>query len=238
MSSSTKHFSEYFKEHNHKFVVIGGQACAILHEDVGDDFGRITKDIDIVLIIGNIDADFFNHFQNYLVIHGYKCSKTEDGNNRYYRFTTASTDAPSIIELFSCAPTGFDLMQNAHLTPVVCTENKSLSAILLNTTYYEFVISHKSIIDNLPVASAECLVILKAKAWLDMKEREHTKTPAQSSDMRKHPRDIDRIINILPQTQFPESLPEEIANDLQSFLIHMENNRPDLSSTLRHYFRL
>ncbi len=44
-------FREYFKEYSHQYVLIGGTACDILLDDLGSSF-RATKDLDIVLIIG------------------------------------------------------------------------------------------------------------------------------------------------------------------------------------------
>lgn len=42
-----KKFKEYFEEHLHQYVFIGGTACDILMTDIGVPF-RATKDLDVV----------------------------------------------------------------------------------------------------------------------------------------------------------------------------------------------
>ena len=40
-------FRDFFKEYNNNYVLIGGTACAIIFDEIGEDF-RATKDLDIV----------------------------------------------------------------------------------------------------------------------------------------------------------------------------------------------
>jgi len=46
---------EYFADHTSQYVFIGGTACDILMDELGTSF-RATKDLDMVLIIGNLLA--------------------------------------------------------------------------------------------------------------------------------------------------------------------------------------
>lgn len=44
-------FQEYFKEYTDQYVLIGGAACSVSFEEQEINFGRTTKDLDIVLIV-------------------------------------------------------------------------------------------------------------------------------------------------------------------------------------------
>ena len=50
-------FRDFFKEYNNNYNLIGGTACAIIFDEIGEDF-RATKDLDIVLIVENINIEF------------------------------------------------------------------------------------------------------------------------------------------------------------------------------------
>ena len=50
-------FREFFSLHENNYVLIGGTACAIIFDEIGETF-RSTKDLDIVLIVENINDEF------------------------------------------------------------------------------------------------------------------------------------------------------------------------------------
>ena len=54
-------FKDYFKDYSDKYVIIGGCACDLLSGEAGVDF-RITKDIDMVLIVEALNSDFVKKF--------------------------------------------------------------------------------------------------------------------------------------------------------------------------------
>lgn len=88
-----------------------------------------------------------------------------------------------MIELFSRNPDFIIREEDALLTPLPIDEEiSSLSAILLNTSYYELLKHGQLILDGIPVLQPTCLIPFKAKAWLDLNERrtcrqqKHTKT--------------------------------------------------------------
>ena len=69
-------FKEWFKGSEEQYVIIGGTACDILMTEEGLDF-RATKDIDLVLIIEAVDANFGKKFWEYVKQAGYEhCSKS------------------------------------------------------------------------------------------------------------------------------------------------------------------
>lgn len=64
MVTGIESFKEWFKGNESQYAIIGGTACDILMTEEGLDF-RATKDIDLVLIIEAVDADFGRKFWDY-----------------------------------------------------------------------------------------------------------------------------------------------------------------------------
>lgn len=64
-------FKEWFKGSEEQYAIIGGTACDILMTEKGLDF-RATKDIDLVLIIEAVDANFGKKFWKYVKQAGYE----------------------------------------------------------------------------------------------------------------------------------------------------------------------
>ncbi len=56
-------------------------------------------------------------------------------------------------------------------TPVHFDEDASLSALLLDKDYYQLLVKEREVIDGYSVLSTKGLIVFKAKAWLDMKNR-------------------------------------------------------------------
>ena len=54
-------FKEHFADHTGQYVLIGGVACALAMEEMGQSF-RVTKDLDIVLCVEALDAAFAEAF--------------------------------------------------------------------------------------------------------------------------------------------------------------------------------
>ena len=57
MVTEIESFKEWFKSSEEQYIIIGRTACDILMTEEGLDF-RATKDIDLVLIIEAVDANF------------------------------------------------------------------------------------------------------------------------------------------------------------------------------------
>ena len=64
-------FREWFRGFEDQYVIIGGTACDILMTEEGIDF-RSTRDIDLVLLIEAITADFGRKFWEFVKAVGYK----------------------------------------------------------------------------------------------------------------------------------------------------------------------
>ena len=111
-------FREWFKGYEEQYVIIGGTACDLLMADEGLDF-RATKDIDLVLIVEAIDAEFATLFWEYIEAAGYEHRNRSTGEVQFYRFMNPTTkEYPTMIELFSRKPEVIILPDTAALTPI------------------------------------------------------------------------------------------------------------------------
>jgi len=211
-------FKEWFKGYETNYAIIGGTACDLLMSEAGIDF-RATKDVDMVLIVEALNSDFSSHFWEYIKMAGYEHRLKSTGKPEFYRFTNPkSSEYPIMIELFSRRTDGITLPQNAVLTPLPVDDDiSSLSAILLDSAYYEFLLNGVTLIDGIPILDAIHLIPFKAKAWLDLTQRKSNGEQVDSKNIRKHKNDIIRLSALLS----PESrliLPETIKNDMKDFL--------------------
>ena len=82
-------FKEWFKGSEEQYAIIGGTACDILMTEEGLDF-RATKDIDLVLIIEAVDANFGKKFWEYVKQAGYEHCNKSSGVPQFYRFRVIS----------------------------------------------------------------------------------------------------------------------------------------------------
>ncbi len=229
MNGFTK-FQESFKGCEEQYVIIGGTACDFIMENAGLPF-RATKDIDIVLIVESLTAEFGKQFWNYVKEGAYAhCSKST-GKAQFYRFySPKSRDYPYMIELFSRNPDFLVLKDDAVLTPLpIDDEISSLSAILLNEPYYELLKAGRMILDGIPILSPTCLIPFKAKAWLDLKERKSLGEQIDSKNIKKHKNDVFRLAQLLSADTKQGLLPG-IAEDMTKFLAEIENEEADLKS--------
>lgn len=71
----------------------------------------------------------------------------------------------------------------------------SLSAILLNESYYELLKTGQIIIDGIPVLKPTCLIPFKAKAWLDLSEQKMIGEQVDSKNIKKHKK--EKMLEIL-----------------------------------------
>ena len=223
-------FKERFQGFENQYVVIGGTACDLLLENNDLPF-RATKDIDIVLIVESITVEFGRQFWEYVKEAGYKHLNKSTGEAQFYRFASPKTnDYPYMIELFSRNPDFIILEEDALLTPLPIDEEiSSLSAILLNTSYYELLTHGQLILDGIPVLRPTCLIPFKAKAWLDLNERRARGEHVDSKNIRKHKNDVFRLAQLLtPATR--QTINPEIAEDMKFFLSAMQNETIDLKS--------
>jgi hypothetical protein len=78
-------FREHFADYRKSFVLIGGVACHEWLATQGLEF-RVTKDMDMVLIVEALDAAFVKRFWEFIEAGKYKGRyKAEDGRQLYQR---------------------------------------------------------------------------------------------------------------------------------------------------------
>ena len=167
----------------------------------GLDF-RATKDIDLVLIIEAVDANFGKKFWEYVKQAGYEHCNKSSGVPQFYRFShPISNQYPAMIELFTRKLDAIQLPEDAVLTPLPMYDDiSSLSAILLDNDYYEFLKQGKVVVDGVTVLDAAYLIPFKAKAWMDLTDRKAAGEHVDSKNIKKHKNDVFRLTELIDPT--------------------------------------
>lgn len=212
-------FRGHFDGHADQFILIGGTAATLAMESAGLEF-RATKDLDIVLHIEALRPDFGSTFWEFVEKGGYQKRETSDsGKPVLYRFQKpADATFPFMLELFCRSPDGIRLPESSRLTPIPFDEGVSnLSAILLDESYYRFILDGRRELDGLSWIGEDRLIPLKAHAWLDLSERKARGETVDSKNIRKHAKDVMRLSQLLsPESSIPA--PPKITEDLERFL--------------------
>ena len=222
-------FREWFKGNESQYAIIGGTACDILMTEEGLDF-RATKDIDLVLIIEAMDVSFGRKFWEYIKQAGYEHCNRSTGVPQFYRFShPASNHYPAIIELFTRKLDAIQLPDDAVLTPLPVDDDiSSLSAILLDNDYYEFLKQGKIIVNGVTVLDAAYLIPFKAKAWMDLTERKAAGEHVDSKNIKKHKNDVFRLTELI-DTSIKIKVPVGVYDDMQKFIERMSEEQVDVN---------
>ena len=212
-------FQEWFKDFENQYILIGGTAASITMTEAGLTF-RGTKDLDIVLQVEVLTPEFGQKFWEFVQAGGYQ---KNEGNPEQkpclYRFQKPQDDEfPHMLELFSRVPDGLNFVPPGHLTPIPMDEQiSSLSAILLDDEYYQFVLTGRKNKYGMPSwVGEDRLIPLKAVAWMEMNERVQKGEKIDSKKINKHLSDIVQLSDLLQPGQVIE-LPEKIKTDLHAF---------------------
>lgn len=230
MVSGVESFRKWFAEYTDQYTIIGGTACDLLMSEDGLDF-RATRDIDMVLIVESLTPEFGRRFWEYVKAAGYEHRNKSTGEPQFYRFSKPSSrEYPYMIELFSGRVDAIELPEDAVLTPLpLDDEISSLSAILMDTDYYQFLREGKIVLNDIPVLDAAHLIPFKAKAWLDLTERNQNGEHVDSKNIRKHKNDVFRL-SILLTSDIRVILSAAIRSDLEKFFSAMEAETIDLKA--------
>lgn len=230
MITGYEKFKERFVGFEGQYVLIGGTACDIIMENEELPF-RATKDIDIVLLVESITVEFGKQFWEFIKEAGYEHLNKSTGKAQFYRFTSPKNrEYPYMIEIFSKKPDFIMIDNKSMLTPLPIDEEiSSLSAILLNDTYYNLLKNGQIVIDGIPVLRPTCLIPFKAKAWLDLRERKNNGEHIDSRNIRKHKNDVFRLARLIT-SDTRQHLEKEIAIDMKCFLRAMTKEEVDLKS--------
>lgn len=189
-------FREHFKGYEDCYTIIGGAACDILMSEANIDF-RLTKDIDMILILEDKKSDFAKMFWQFIKAGEYKCGWKNSEDMHFYRFTEPQSGYPVMIELFSRKP-GYHLDVEEGIIPIyIDDDTSSLSAILLNDDFYKFMLEGRKTVAGLSVLKEEYLIPFKMYAWLDLKRRKTLGEHVNDRDYKKHKNDVFRLIQIM-----------------------------------------
>lgn len=220
-------FGQHFGEWRDQYVLIGGVASWLTMDEAGLPF-RATKDLDIVLVIEALNAEFVGHFWDFIKAGDYQIRQIGGERPIFYRFQNPGNDAyPVQLELFSRAPEGLEHPENATLTPIPTDESvSSLSAILLEEPYYAFLLEGRQHNEEVTFIGADRLIPLKAHAWLNLSARRQDGVQVDSKNIRKHRNDVLLLSGQL--TDEPIELPARIKNDMRAFLLRLAEEEFDL----------
>jgi hypothetical protein len=210
-------FRDHFADFTEHYVLIGGSASELVMNEAGVNF-RATKDLDIVLCIEALDKAFAEAFWTFVQAGGYELQEKSAGKKIFYRFIKPADETyPFMLELFSRNPDNLVLGDDSHLTPIpVADDVSSLSAILMDENYYQFLRQHKTTIDGISVVKQECIIPLKARAWLDLNARKDAGEEVDTKDIKKHKNDVFRLFQVIPP-ELQVELPQAIADDMTRF---------------------
>lgn len=225
-------FKQFFNGFEENYVIIGGTACEI-HEDLYAQTPRATKDIDIILVVEALSAQFVSKFWEFVKAGNYEqrnvgTNENAEPKHEYFRFLKpANTDFPFQVELFSRSLGLMNIPDDARITPIPVDEDlSSLSAILMDDDYYHFTIEHSTEEDGVHIANIESLICLKCKAFVDLSQRKSKGESVDSKHIAKHKKDVLRLAAMLtPASRF--ELPETMKNDVKCYCDMVSSDLPN-----------
>lgn len=189
-------FRDKLKGFEDCYTVIGGAACDILMSEADVDF-RLTKDIDMILILEDKKVEFAKTFWEFIKEGEYKCGWKNSDEIHFYRFTEPKSGYPVMIELFSRKP-GYHLDVEEGIIPIhIDDDTSSLSAILLNDDFYNFMMEGRKIVAGVSVLAESYIIPFKMYAWLDLKRRKEVGEHVNERDYKKHKNDVFRLLQIM-----------------------------------------
>ena len=220
-------FREHFADYSEQYVLIGGTACTLALENGGLEF-RSTNDLDIVLYVEVLDANFVKSFWTFIKNGKYKNKQKSNGYPQHYRFSEPLDDSfPKMLELFSRKLDILKLPDDAEITPIPFEDDiSSLSAILLDDEYYRLVQTGKNITaEGLPVVKLEYLIPLKIYAWIDLREKRIKGERIDSNKIKKHRNDIFRLCQLLDSVTIIH-LEKRVYKDIEKGIRLLEQEEP------------
>lgn len=221
MINGIHRFREQFKDYKDQYIIIGGFACDLLMTDAGLDF-RQTKDVDMVIVVEAITQEFVKAFWKFIKEGGYEPYVGNHGETEFYRFVKPDQpDYPFMIELFSRPQHHVVLRPDTHLLPLHFDDDiSSLSAILLNGAYYQFMVEGRTEIGDISVLGAEYIIPFKMKAWLDLSRQKELGKHVDARNLKKHRLDVFRLFPVV-RSDVRIPVPEEVHADIGEFVRQM-----------------
>lgn len=123
-------FAEAFAEFRDQYVLIGGVATVLALEDAGLE-ARATKDLDIVLCVEALTADFGQRMWAFVEAGGYALRERAAEPRRLYRFQhPADPTYPVMLEFFAREPSFTPLAEGAVAVRMDTTTHQTGSSQL------------------------------------------------------------------------------------------------------------
>ena len=189
-------FRTKFIDYTDCYTIIGGAACDILMSEEDLSF-RATKDIDMIILLEDRYQEFAKAFWEYIKEGGYRCGWKNSKDVHFYRFTDPKPGYPVQIELFSRLP-DYHLNVESGIIPIHIDDDiSSLSAILLNDDFYDFMMQGRRTVDGISVLDASYLIPFKMYAWIDLSDRKARGEHVNEKDLKKHKYDVFRLLEII-----------------------------------------
>lgn len=218
-------FRKHFADFSEYFILIGGTACELTLINSGGF--RVTKDIDILVVLEKMDRSFAAQFHRFIIDGKYKCFVSKDEQKHFYRFIEPGNSSyPPQIELLSRNL----FPEYPDLKYTLLAEDdyvQSMSAIILSSDYYNYAKSHRIMQMGLPCLDTEALIVFKAAAYLNLKkQKDNHAGSVRKSDILKHRNDVFRLLGSL----FPDaksSVNESIKDNLRNFIDLFPEDNPE-----------
>ena len=216
--------------------MIGGVACELVLNAMHLEF-RPTSDFDIVIVSDKLKGGFGVKLKNFIHDGGYTALSRKNNNRpTFFRFVKPKNGIfPAQLELASDKPVDD---WDYDFAPLDAGDGKpSLSAIIFESEYYNFICSNSAAIHGITTIKLEGLIPLKALAFHELS----SSTAENEIKIEKHISDIFRLADALSGEQF--SLSAKIASDLSDALaaIRQRNITGDqiaLLENIRQFYRL
>lgn len=230
MVKGIEKFKEHFKDFEGKYTLIGGVACGLLLDDAGLTF-RGTHDFDIVLIVEAMDNLFGRAIWDFIKAGDYEIREKSNGEPEFFRFKNPKDDLfPKEIELFSRKSHVLEYDDSDRLTPIhISDEISSLSAILLDDEYYDFLTGGLTKLGGIQILNYTHIIPFKAKAWLDLKEKRNKGEHVDTKNINKHKNDVFRLSQLITGAN-SVVLSETIKADMSAFIEAMFKEDVDLKN--------
>ena len=228
-------FREAFEGYCDNYVIIGGTACDIAMTGTIVR-PRATHDIDMIVIVEKMTADFAGHFWQFIREGGYRPERrrqTEGEAPKYelYRFVDGKPGYPAMIELLSRHPDILGAPKDLTIGPLPVDEDvSSLSAIVMDDDYYHFTVSHSRISNGIRHADSAALIALKARAYLNLLQDKANGKHVNSRDIKKHRSDVLKNVVIIEDDLIPA--PASIVACVKAFVSSIRGEWSTLAEPL------
>ena len=228
MVKGLEHFKDNFKGIADAFIIVGAAACVESFRRAKMDF-RVTKGIDIVLTQKSKEKTFASQFCKYVNKGGYQLRERTDEKKGVFRFyKPQDPDFPDSLKLSTSPETTFKAIDDKDVVYIHIRDNVSnLSTALASKDYLDVLNTYKEKDDSgLFYVGQVGLLLLKAKAYLNLSTDRYDGKFVKSSDIKKHRNDVFRLSYLL-SGKFKGKLSEKVQEDLKEFLKTFSEQSPE-----------